>query len=63
MHTGMWSSPAVAGEGPPPCALFTLTVINRTTAAMFGGYQPQPHLSHLHAVADLYLLNFVDWVS
>ena len=56
MHTGMWSSPAVAGEGPPPCAAFTLTVINRTTAAMFGGFQPQ-------LVADLYLLDFVSWVS
>ena len=50
----------MAGEGPPPCTGFTLTVINRTTAAMFGGTHPQPHV---HVVAELYLLNFVDWVS
>ena len=49
----------MAGEGPPSCDSFTITVINRTTAAMFGGYLPQTD----RCAADLYLLDFVNWVS
>ena len=34
---GVWSSPKVSGTRPPPCAAFTLTMIDNHRAVLFGG--------------------------
>ena len=34
---GSWSSPSVKGSRPPPCAYFSLTMIDEERAVMFGG--------------------------
>ena len=53
---GTWSSPDIAGEGPPPCANASLTKIDSSRAAMFGGYDPRG------VTAEMYILNFLSWV-
>ena len=37
LSPGVWSSPAVSGTRPPPCAAFSLTMVDDHHAVMFGG--------------------------
>ena len=55
---GTWSSPDIAGEGPPPCTGASLTKMDSSRAAMFGGYDAKQRQSS----ADMYILNFLSWV-
>lgn len=34
---GKWSTPVVTGQPPPPCSMFTLTLVSEKRAALFGG--------------------------
>ena len=51
-----WSSPAVAGERPPPILGFSYSKISDYEVAMFGGYAVGRKLN------DLYILRFTDFV-
>ena len=35
--SGTWSSPTVSGTRPPPCAFFSLTMVDDHNAVLFGG--------------------------
>ena len=35
--SGTWSSPTVSGTRPPPCANFSLTMVDDHNAVLFGG--------------------------
>ena len=50
---GLWSSPILRGNRPPPCAYFTLTSIDNNRAVLFAGKQPE------HGrVNDMYIIDF-----
>ena len=55
---GVWSSPQVKGERPPPCSRFTFTKVDQDRAVLFGGYR-----SGGVRVNDLYLFNLRKMVS
>ncbi len=55
---GVWSSPELRGEKPPPCANFTFTMVDQYRAVFLGGTQPDRE-----EVNDVYLFNFRDMVS
>ncbi|XP_064393174.1 uncharacterized protein LOC135340746 [Halichondria panicea] len=38
-QNGVWSSPELRGERPPPCAGFTFTMVAQHRAVLFGGIQ------------------------
>ena len=57
---GVWSSPLLKGEIPPPCSHFSFTKVDRDRVVLFGGYQSAPG----HGCAnDLYLFNMKNMVS
>ena len=39
ISSGTWSSITCTGTRPPPCAAFSLTMIDNHRAALFGGTQ------------------------
>ena len=39
LSLGKWSSITCTGKRPPPCAVFSLTVIDNHRAILFGGMQ------------------------
>ena len=55
---GSWSSPSVKGSKPPPCADFSMTMIDEECAMMFGGLD---HTGEL--VYDVYILHMTTMVS
>ena len=55
---GSWSSPCVKGSRPPPCAYFSLTMIDEERAVMFGG--EDRNLKYLN---DVYILRMSTMVS
>ena len=56
---GVWSSPELRGERPPPCSSFTFTMVDKHRAVLFGGYQYDRRCR----VNDVYLFNLRDMVS
>ena len=58
LSPGVWLSPELRGERPPPCANFTLTMVDQHRAVLFGGSQPERN-----GVNDVYLFNFSDMVN
>ena len=44
-----WSIVTIAGQAPPPCSSFTLTMVGEKRAAMFGG-------SGADASSDLFIM-------
>ena len=48
--SGMWSSPQITGQAPPPCNRFTITTVGDKGAIMFGGW------SGLTVLDDLFFL-------
>ncbi|XP_064393790.1 uncharacterized protein LOC135341208 [Halichondria panicea] len=52
-QNGVWSSPELRGERPPPCSNFTFTMVDQNRAVLFGGYQ-----SGRGGVNEVYLLDF-----
>ena len=54
---GSWSSPSVKGSRPPPCANFSLTMIDAERAVMFGGNYRMVYLN------DVYILHMSTMVS
>ena len=56
--SGTWSSPPVSGTRPPPCAGFSLTMVDDHRAILFGGYQPGRGKSN-----DVYVLDLSRMVS
>ena len=55
---GSWSSPSVKGSRPPPCAYFSLTMIDEERAVMFGGVD-----SNLEYFNDVYILHMSTMMS
>ena len=55
---GSWSSPSVKGSRPPPCACFSLTMIDEEHAVLFGG-----HDCNLKYFNDVYVLHMSTMVS
>ena len=51
---GSWSSPSVKGSRTPPCACFSLTMIDEERAVMFGGND---------SINDVYVLHMSTMVS
>ena len=51
---GSWSSPSVKGSRPPPCAYFSLTMIDEERAVMYGGND---------SINDVYVLHMSTMVS
>ncbi|XP_064393177.1 uncharacterized protein LOC135340747 isoform X2 [Halichondria panicea] len=54
IQNGVWSSPELRGERPPPCSHFTFTMVDQHRAVFFGGWQPDRDV----VVNDVYLFNF-----
>ena len=53
---GTWNCPAITGEIPPPCALFTFTGIDERRAVLFGGFnEKQRHMNHVYII-DLHTM-------
>ena len=55
---GSWSSPSVKGSRPPPCAYFSLIVIDEERAVMFGGED-----CNLKCFNGVYILHMSTMVS
>ena len=55
---GSWSSPSVKGSRPPPCAYFSLTMIDEERAVMFGGQD-----CNLKLLNGVYILHMSTMVS
>ena len=55
---GMWSSPIVSGTSPPPCADFSLTMIDDFHSLLFAGYQGRGVYSN-----DVFILDVAAMVS
>ncbi len=55
---GVWSSPELRGERPPPCSDFTFTMVDQHRAVLFGGFQ-----HGRGGVNDVYLFDFRTMVS
>ncbi|XP_064393791.1 kelch domain-containing protein 2-like [Halichondria panicea] len=53
-QNGVWSSPELRGERPPPCSSFTFTMVDQHRAVLFGGYQP----GRDDRVNEVYLFDF-----
>ncbi|XP_064393619.1 uncharacterized protein LOC135341072 isoform X2 [Halichondria panicea] len=51
-QNGVWSSPELRGERPPPCDDFTFTMMDQHRAVFFGGFQSD------RRVNDVYLFDF-----
>ena len=49
-----WNSPVVTGQAPPPCSSFTLTTVEGTRAAMFGGSTQSSFCSDDLYIVDLH---------
>jgi hypothetical protein len=56
--SGKWSSPAVSGVRPPPCQDFSLTMVDDSTAVLFGGVLPTDQVTN-----DVYTLDLKRMVS
>ena len=62
---GSWSSPSVKGSRPPPCADFSLTMIDDECAVMFGGedytliYFNDVYMLHMSTMVSCLLLPIV----
>ncbi|XP_064393440.1 uncharacterized protein LOC135340941 isoform X2 [Halichondria panicea] len=52
-QNGVWSSPELRGERPPPCSIFTFTMVDQHRAVLFGGSQ-----SGRGRLNDVYLFDF-----
>lgn len=59
MCIGVWSSPDIGGEKPPPCSAFSFTKVDQDRAVLFAGYQPGQGAR----VNDVYVFNFRNMVS
>ena len=46
--SGRWISPHISGQGPPPCAAFTVTMADSCRAVLFGGRQVNERVNHLY---------------
>ena len=57
LSLGSWSSPSVKGSRPPPCAYFSLTMIDEERAVKFGGNDSMVNLN------DVYVLHMSTMVS
>lgn len=55
LSTGMWVSPQMTGQRPPPCAAFSLTMADSHRAVLFGGRQRE------RRVNDIYILHLDTW--
>ena len=53
---GKWVSPPVSGERPPPCAGFSLTMIDPRRAVLFGGREEKGKSN------DVYILDLQSMV-
>ena len=65
---GSWSSPSVKGSRPPPCAGFSLTMIDEERAVMFGGndsvvYLNDVYVLHMSTMVSCLLLPIVQIIS
>ena len=58
LSLGSWSSPSVKGSRPPPCAGFSLTMIDEERAVMFGGEDRRDYILN-----DVYVLHMSTMVS
>ncbi|XP_064393408.1 uncharacterized protein LOC135340916 isoform X2 [Halichondria panicea] len=56
VENGVWSSPELIGERPPPCTGFTFTMVDQHRAVLFGGRQS----GRDGRVNDVYLFNLRD---
>ena len=56
LSSGSWSSPSVKGSRPPPCAYFSLTMIDEEHAVMFGGLSVDVYVLHLPTMVSGLLL-------
>lgn len=56
--TGMWTTPVVCGELPPPSVDFSFTCLDEYRTLMYGGFQPESGTS-----SEAYILNMDAWVS
>ena len=56
-HPGVWSSPLLKGEIPPPCSHFSFTKVDQDRVVLFGGWQSD------RVVNDHYLFNLRNMVS
>ncbi|XP_064393444.1 uncharacterized protein LOC135340943 isoform X2 [Halichondria panicea] len=52
-QNGVWSSPELRGERPPPCSGFTFTMVDQHRAVLFGGNQPDRVV-----VNEVYMFDF-----
>ena len=50
---GVWSSPVINGDRPPPCSAFTFTKIDQHRAVLFGGV-----VHGYDTLNDVYILDF-----
>ena len=55
MSTGKWISPQMSGQRPPPCAAFSLTMVDCFRAVLFGGRQRESRVNHM------YILHMDSW--
>ena len=46
--SGKWITPEISGNGPPPCAAFTLTMADTCRAVLFGGRQVHKRVNHVY---------------
>ena len=53
--SGKWITPEISGQGPPPCAAFTLTMADTCRAVLFGGRQVSMRVN------QLYILRLDTW--
>ncbi|XP_064393167.1 uncharacterized protein LOC135340740 isoform X1 [Halichondria panicea] len=53
-QNGVWSSPELRGERPPPCSHFTFTMVDQHRAVLFGGIQS----GRRGRLNEVYLFNF-----
>ena len=58
LSLGSWSSPSVKGSRPPPCAGFSLTMIDEERAVMFGGWNHK-----MKYFNDVYIVHMSTMVS
>lgn len=45
-----WITPEISGQGPPPCAAFTLTMADTYRAVLFGGRQVHMRVNHVYVL-------------
>ncbi|XP_064393447.1 uncharacterized protein LOC135340946 isoform X2 [Halichondria panicea] len=54
IKNGVWSSPELRGERPPPCIDFTFTMVDQHRAVLFGGRKS----GHGGQINDIYFFDF-----